>query len=188
MQSRTLHGLREKESTLAWIGSKVNFVLLTFSDQKNAVRGERIGHSLSGHPLFCPVNALIRRCRHLQAHRAPSDTPLCAYFAHRKWHSVTSLAITTFLRAFVAQPGQPYGLSPSHVTVRSLRPSGAMALLQARIDDNVIRLIGRWQSDTMLRYLHAQSTTLMSPFAAAMNTGTPVAFRPINPPGPPNMA
>ena len=32
-----------------------------------------------------------------------------------------------------------------------------MALLTARVDPDTICLVGRWQSDTMLRYLHTTS-------------------------------
>ena len=37
------------------------FVLLEFTTQKNATRGEKIGHSCSRSPFFCPVEALARR-------------------------------------------------------------------------------------------------------------------------------
>jgi hypothetical protein len=36
------------------------FCMLTFSDQKNANRGEKVGHGTSGDPFFCPVHALAR--------------------------------------------------------------------------------------------------------------------------------
>ena len=48
---------------------------------------------------------------------------------------------------------------------------GAMALLCARVDDNIIKLVGRWRSDQMLRYLHLQAYPQMHTFASLMVTG-----------------
>ena len=38
----------------------------------------------------------------------------------------------------------------------------------AKIDPDIIRLIGRWRSDEMLRYLHVQAAPLMSDYARKM--------------------
>lgn len=64
-----------------------------------------------------------------------------------------------------------YGFLPHHVSARSLRASGAMALLCANVDTDRIQLIGRWRSDEMLRYLHVQAEPVMRNFAARMLQG-----------------
>jgi hypothetical protein len=56
----------------------------------------------------------------------------------------------------------------SDVSVRSTRSGGAMALLCAGVDSDRIRLIGRWRSDEMYRYLHVQAQPVMTGLAAAM--------------------
>jgi hypothetical protein len=43
-----------------------------------------------------------------------------------------------------------------------------MALLCTRVDANTIRLLGRWRSDEMLRYLHVQAVPLVTPLANQM--------------------
>jgi hypothetical protein len=43
-----------------------------------------------------------------------------------------------------------------------------MALLLAQVDTDIIRLIGRWRSDEMLRYLHLQAQPVMLNFARRM--------------------
>ena len=43
-----------------------------------------------------------------------------------------------------------------------------MALLCAKVDPDIIRLVGRWRSDEMMRYLHAQCHPLMHTYASAM--------------------
>jgi hypothetical protein len=45
-----------------------------------------------------------------------------------------------------------------------------MALLCAKVDTNIIRLVGRWRSDEMLRYLHLQAYPLMHTFARQMHS------------------
>jgi hypothetical protein len=48
-----------------------------------------------------------------------------------------------------------------------------MALLHGCIDMNNIRMMGRWNSDVMMRYLHVQAQPVMGDYAAHMfNQGT----------------
>ena len=55
------------------------FLILTFTTQKNGVRGEKIGHGATGDPLLCPKEALCRRVMHLRQHDVPADTPLARF-------------------------------------------------------------------------------------------------------------
>lgn len=57
------------------------FVVLIFQDQKNAVRGEPVGHGRSGLPFACPVLSTVRRVIHLRSLNAPPTTPLGAIHA-----------------------------------------------------------------------------------------------------------
>jgi hypothetical protein len=67
--------------------------------------------------------------------------------------------------------GPSIGFLPNDITAKSLRTGGAMALLLAQVDTDVIRLIGRWRSDEMLRYLHLQAQPVMLNFARRMLQG-----------------
>jgi hypothetical protein len=151
------------------------FTLYTFSDQKNGVRGEVIGLGRSGNPRACPVIATANRVLHLRSHNAPLSTPLSTYYRHTGTrttrHPITPSDITKTLRLSVAALGPRIGLLPDDVNARSLRAGGAMALLLAHVDSNVIRLIGRWRSDEMLRYLHLQAQPVMRNFARLMLQG-----------------
>jgi hypothetical protein len=135
------------------------FVALEFTTQKNGVRGELIGLGASGHRFFCPVLAVHARVLHLLRHQAPPATPLYTYYDHNTHHVITTTQITTALRVAVHLVGAPVGLLPADISVRSLRSSGAMALLCANVDTDRIRLLGRWRSDEMLRYLLLCVTT-----------------------------
>jgi hypothetical protein len=55
-----------------------------------------------------------------------------------------------------------------------------MALLCAQVDTDIIRLIGRWRSDEMLRYLHLQAEPVMRNFAARMLTHGNFVLHPNN--------
>ena len=63
------------------------------------------------------------------------------------------------------------GLVPREITSRSLRAGGAQALLCARVDTDEIKLLGRWKSGAMLRYLSAQALPVMDKFAQCTLTG-----------------
>lgn len=156
------------------------FVKLTFTTQKNSVAGECIGHGRSGHPLMCPVLAVVRRLLHLRQHRAAPDTPVHCFFASPGLpiSSVTSRDVTDLLRRATAILGPSLGLSPLDIDARSLRASGAMSLLCADVDADKIKLLGRWRSDTMLRYLHVQAIPIMQNFARQMLSGGHYSFLP----------
>ena len=156
------------------------FVKLTFTTQKNGVRGERIGHARSGHLRFCPVAALVRRLWHHRSYGSPSHMPLHCYYKTLRGvpHNTTSTTITALLRDSCAAVGEPLGLLPQDIDARSLRSSGAMSLLCARVDTDWIKLLGRWKSDAMIRYLHVQAAPAMQNFASKMLTGGNYSFRP----------
>ena len=147
------------------------FVMLTFTSQKNSVRGEIIGLGRSSHLSFCPVVSVARRILHLRTHGAPPGTPLASYFRAGTLHHVTPSDITAALQLSVRAIGPSLGFLATDISARSLRAGGAMALLCAQVDHDTIRLIGRWRSDEMLRYLHVQAEPVMRHFARKMLEG-----------------
>jgi hypothetical protein len=156
-----------------WIGSlhasavsiadlaHATFGTLMFMSQKNGIRGEVIGLGRSGDPLFCPVLALHCRVTHLHQHHLPPDTPLTTYVHHSHTYHITPAHITAALRASTTLLGPSLGFLPSHINAHSLHATGAMAILCAHIDSDIICLLGRWRSDQMLCYLHVQAEPIM---------------------------
>ncbi|KAI2489281.1 hypothetical protein MHU86_25315 [Fragilaria crotonensis] len=148
------------------------FATLTFTRQKNGVRNETVGHGRSGHPTLCPVHCLGRRALTLRAAGATPDTPLNAVRAapNASWTYVHPSDLTSHLRAALhLHPDPAYTLHD--VSIRSTRAGGAMALLCAGVDSDRIRLVGRWRSDEMYRYLHVQAQPVMTGLSAAMLRG-----------------
>ena len=83
--------------------------------------------------------------------------------------NVTSPKITAHLKTTVKLfAGTPLGFTHHDVSARSLRATGAMALLCSGVDRDIISLIGRWRSDEMMRYLHVQAEPIMRNFSKVM--------------------
>jgi len=158
-------------------GGRISRAILTFNDQKNAVRGEQICHSPSQDLTYCPCHALARICGHLQAHGERPDCPIyqCA------GHVITAAMATVALRTAAASVQATTGIPPDRLSVRSLRPGGATAMLCANIDSDLIKLIGRWKSDAMLRYLRVGSHDTTSALAARMHAAGSYTFSTLNP-------
>lgn len=152
-------------------------VRLEFTTQKNCNYGEKIAHGLSGDVLLCPTRAVARLVMNLRLQNAPRTTPLhCTDIATKL--SVHARHITAALRHAARTIQATTGIDPDKLTARSLRPGGATALLCAKIDPDTIKLVGRWKSDAMLRYLHAQAVPAMSNLARAMFLHGTFTFQP----------
>ena len=143
---------------------------LTFSDQKNAVRGEQVGHRATTDPELCPCKSLGRLALLLRRHNAPPETRICRHYnpADRRWYDAKPVHVTNALRHAATAVRDLTGIDPMLVSARSLRPGGATALLCADVDSDSIKLLGRWKSDAMLRYLRIQAHVVRSNFAQKM--------------------
>ena len=112
--------------------------------------------------------------------------------------TLRSKHFTDVLRVQALLHGGSYNITPSQVSVGAFRTTGAMALFHAGVDSTRIRLLGRWDSWAMLRYLHVQSNTQMASFAHRMLSGgsftslacntPPEPENPENPEAPPVIA
>ena len=152
---------------------------LVYTNQKNTVRGQSISHGTSGHSIACPVQALTRRIQHLRTHAAPATTPLYRFYnPGGTFRDIQPADVTTALRRAAATLLPILGIDPASISARSLRPGGATAMLCARIDRDITRLLGRWQSDEMLKYLHAQAAPAMRTYANQMVANGHFTYKP----------
>ena len=190
----TLFRLRDLQF---WIGSRAldtvdapladlqasTFTTLTFTRQKNGVRGETIGCGRSGHSTLCPVLCLVSRVCALRMLNAPLSAPLNAYSTALQLpvQYVHAADITRRLRLALAIHPHP-NYTARDISARSTRTGGAMALLCAGVDCDCIRLVGCWQSDELFRYLHVQAQPVMNGLAAAMLCGGSFSLVPGKPP------
>jgi hypothetical protein len=151
---------------------QATFIALEFTIQKNSVRGEVIGHGHTAHAWACPTKALLRRLLHLRSHNVSPSTPLCAVGPNLRL--LPPRVITSLLR----QGGIVYTAATNTtlptIHLKALRATGATALLSRDIDGREIQLLGRWKSDSMLRYLHLQCHSRMCTYAGTMLDGSTV--------------
>ena len=146
-------------------------VALTFTTQKNGVKGEVIGTRRSGHATGCAVRRMLHRVAYLRCRRAPAAIPIASYHDGTEWRVLKSKDVTEAIRDSIRRMGASVGLRPEDTSVCSLRASGAMAMLLGGIDGDVIRILGRWKSDTMLRYLHVLAESITHNHARTMLRG-----------------
>ena len=86
----------------------------------------------------------------------PPDAPLGTY---REIPSgplcyINRSDITKVLKYVARVHGAEFGIRPDDVSAGYLCSTGAMALFCGGVESSRIRLLGRWKSWTMLRYLH----------------------------------
>lgn len=162
--------------------ARITFATLEFSDQKNAVRGEQVGHKPNSDPDLCPVKALGRIALRLKRAGAKPNTPIHRHYnpnpLYKGWYDTKPQYVTNALRHAAASVETQTGIAPHLLSARSLRPGGATALLCANIDSDAICLLGRWKSDAMLRYLRIQAATYSHNYAQRMLDHGAYTFHP----------
>ena len=104
------------------------FAPLTFTSQKNGVRGEVINLACSGDPYLCPVQASISRVLSTIA-LSPPSTPLARMFNTPA--NVTATFLIDRIREAITALCPDLGFLPSDVSARCLRAAGGTALLLA---------------------------------------------------------
>jgi len=122
---------------------------LNFSDQKNKHRNEKIGQKHTSHKTASSTVAIAEQVIHLRNNKAPPSTPLCAFNEGGHWFVVTPDMLTSLLRRAVRACPE-CGLVESNISARSLRATGAMAMLCGGVNPCRIKLFGRWRSDELL--------------------------------------
>ena len=127
-----------------------------------------MGHGRSDHPVADPVTVTGRRVKYLKAHNAPPDTPLAAVHVRGRWRMIKSTEITSALRCAAHAIGHRHGVAAKDVSTRSMRSGGAMALLLAGVGGERIKILGRWRSDAIMRYLHTTARPILRGFASRM--------------------
>ena len=72
------------------------------------------------------------------------------------------------IRSVVQSAGPSIGFTEADISANSLLAGGGMALLMARVEPYTIRLVERWRSDMILRYLHTRAKSFNEGLSAKM--------------------
>ncbi len=144
------------DSPLKYNATSVN---ITFEDQKNSEKFESVTCRRTGDPTLCPVIAsaklidkIARSCK-----SASRDTTINSMSCNGKVLKITSSAVIKFLRRTVTNMGESLlGFTAKEIGVHSIRSGGAMALCLGGADQFKIQILGRWKSDSFMRYIRKQ--------------------------------
>jgi hypothetical protein len=127
------------------------------------------------------MSCCCTRILHLCSHHTPQVLPRYTFHSDHHWHCLRASHITLLLKASAAAVGTPYGCDPQDVDARSLWASVAMALLCARVDTDIVQLVGRWRSDARPCYVFVQAIPSMQQFAPLLLQGGHFTL-PLSPP------
>jgi hypothetical protein len=153
-------------------------VSYTFTSQKNGVRDEKVVQGPSGNGLCCPFRASIRRFRYHHLHKSKPPTPISSFYRNGKRFAIKARDVTGVLRHAMTINFHRTGIPASDISALSLRAGGAMAMLVGSIDLTNIRMMGRWHSDAMMRYLHIQAQPIIGNYASIMFNNGAYTFQP----------
>ena len=78
-----------------------------------------------------------------------------------RWENITPTVILKTLKTAVGFCRPNLGFKANDISPHSLNVDGAMALICSGVDSDIIKIIGHWHSDKILRYLHVQADPLM---------------------------
>jgi hypothetical protein len=137
----------------------VDFVALTFVDQKNGERMETVSQFRSGHQVLCPVRAaasIVSKVTHKR--KEDPDLPVNTFITESNCiANVTSDDVRRVLRVAATVLGEEaLGFKPSEIGTHSIKSGAAMAMHLAEVPVYTIMIIGRWSSDAFLRYIRKQ--------------------------------
>ena len=123
--------------------------------------------------------AIHRRVAYLQRNGATSATPISSINKGDKWQQIYGYEIKAAIRTIVCAAGPAIRFTKADISARSLCAWGGMALIMARVDPYTICLVGRRQSNTMLRCLHTTEKSFTEALSTKMfEHGTYVLIHP----------
>ena len=142
-------------------------VTINLANQKNGKKNDTLHHSHSGCPTFCPVTSMAHLVAELQD--LPDDTPVGTYRNGPVLEQVSADTIRSVIQIGAAGDNlTSRGYSLDRIGSHSLRSGGAVHLKLCGYDHDIIKKLGRWSSDTYLRYIQSQIGELTSGIAINM--------------------
>jgi hypothetical protein len=171
---------RDRETEM----EEADTVSITFRTQKNGEKGTTVtqhrttGRHANGTSRLCPVTALARLVARVRSYpiadlewAAVDQRPINLVATDLGLELVTAQQVLHHLRAAALQYGeQRLGFPISKIGTHSLRAGAATAMFLAGVPAETIQLIGRWRSQTFLRYIRIQVQQLTQGVATDMTT------------------
>ena len=133
-------------------------VSITFEFQKNNEKNETVTQERTTDPLMCPVKAWASTIKRIRSYpTTTSNTPINIFYSNSKLYQISSKDNINLLRKSVNSMDETkLGFKANEIGTHSIRSGGAMAMKLSGAEDSTIRLIGRWKSDSFLKYIRKQ--------------------------------
>jgi hypothetical protein len=140
---------------------------INLANQKNRVKDAKVSHTPSGDPTICPCRYLARLVDALSS--LPTNTALRTFRTATGTSQVTGWEILeTVCQGARWDNRHLAGYDYTHIGTHSLHSRGATRLCLEGFNKDVIRLMGRWSSNTYLKYIQPQIAQLAAGAAAQM--------------------
>ena len=133
-------------------------VSITSKTQKNDRKDNTITQWATNHILLCPVKQWSNIIKQIRLYPGVSETTLMsAVFNHRRISHITQKQVTDALRDGVKTYGKSkLQIKSKDVGTHSIRSGAAMAMYLGGLSVYAIQLIGRWSSNSFMKYLRKQ--------------------------------
>ena len=144
-------------------------VAIIFRNHKNSDKMTTVTQHKNGTD-FCPVRAFSSIIRRIQSYKNTSKhSPINLCRSSNKLSLITAAEVFRQIRATETVFGKAnLGFDASEVGTHSLRSSTAMQLFLNKIPTYQIMLLGRWSSDTFLKYISRQVQEFSSGLSEVM--------------------
>jgi len=145
-------------------------VTLCLENQKNGFKGATLHHTTSFHQWLCPVRSAARLVHEIR--NMDPTTGLGTYVdeSGRVYRVQATEIRAAILLGAIGDNLMDSGYDLTRVGSHSLRSGGATHLKVLGYDDDTIKKLGRWSSNTYLRYIQSQIGNLMAGIATQMST------------------
>jgi hypothetical protein len=145
-------------------------VSITFESQKNDEKNETVTQQRSNDDILCPVKSWASTIQRIRSYPSSTrNTPINIIQINNKTYNISSKDNINFIRKTVKTMDKSIlGFSADEVGTHSLRSGGAMAMKLSGAEDSTIRLIGRWKSDSFLKYIRRQVLQFSSNISCRM--------------------
>jgi hypothetical protein len=133
-------------------------VTVTFESQKNSRKFDAITQWRTTHDTLCPVRQWAALVQRIWAYPgATAKTPVSAVSQHNRITHITSANIVHALQDALKTYGEDrLRINIDEVGTHSIRSGAAMAMYLGGVPVFAIQMIGRWSSDSFMRYIRKQ--------------------------------
>ena len=146
-------------------------VTIVFEKQKKDEKSDKVTQHKTHHVLMNPPRiwaAIVKRIRSYPG--SSDDTPVSAVWRNNRIEHITGQEMIAAIdRAALAIGYDNLGLKRGDFGTHSIRSGGAMAMALDDLPPYSIMMIGRWSTDTFMKYIRRQVDMFTHNIATRMN-------------------